>query len=117
MLMILGLIVAALFVFIGVSLIPGAHTAAQTTTPTDSSGVAGWWEGVIMIVFVSTIIYGVVRQISVTTSDSRDKGTSDAPNIVVQYMYTYIKEHKKLVIVGVSFASLVFLLWLLPLIL
>ncbi len=62
--MILGLIMAAIFVYIGVNLEPGLNTTVATiTTPTYSSGVAGL-NGVIMIVFAAMIIFGVLKQMS-----------------------------------------------------
>ena len=62
--MILGLILAAIFVYIGVNLEPGLNdTVATITTPTYSSGVAGL-NGVIMIVFAAMIIFGVLKQMS-----------------------------------------------------
>jgi hypothetical protein len=62
--MILGLIFAAIFVYVGVNLEPGLNTTVATiTTPTYSSGVAGL-NGVIMIVFAAMIIFGVVKQMS-----------------------------------------------------
>ena len=62
--MILGLILAAIFVYIGVNLEPGLNDTVSTiTTPTYSSGVAGL-NGVIMIVFASMIIFGVLKQMS-----------------------------------------------------
>jgi len=57
--MILGLIFAAIFVYVGVNLEPGLNTTVATiTTPTYSSGVAGL-NGVVMIVFAAMIIFGV----------------------------------------------------------
>lgn len=57
--MILGLIFAAIFVYVGVNLEPGLNTTVATiTTPTYSSGVAGL-NGVIMIVFAAMIIFGI----------------------------------------------------------
>ena len=62
--MILGLIFAAIFVYIGVNLEPGLNdTVATITTPTYDTGVAGL-NGVIMIVFASMIIFGVVKTMS-----------------------------------------------------
>ena len=62
--MILGLIVAAIFVYIGVNLEPGLNTTVATiTTPTYSSGVAGL-NSVILIVFAAMIIFGVLKQMS-----------------------------------------------------
>ncbi len=62
--MILGLILAAIFVYIGVNLEPGLNDTVSTiTTPTYSSGVAGL-NGVIMIVFAAMIIFGVLKQMS-----------------------------------------------------
>ena len=50
---ILGLIMAAIFVYIGVNLLPGLNTTVATiTTPTYDSGVAGL-AGVVMIVFAA----------------------------------------------------------------
>lgn len=51
--MILGLIFAAIFVIIGVNLMPGINTTIATiTTPTYSTGVTGM-TGVILIVFAA----------------------------------------------------------------
>jgi len=62
--MILALILAAIFVYIGVNLEPGLNdTVATITTPTYSGGVAGL-NGVIMIVFASMIIFGVLKNMS-----------------------------------------------------
>ena len=62
--MIIGLLFAAVFVYVGVNLEPGLNTTIATiTTPTYSSGVAGL-NGVIMIVFAAMIIFGVVKQMS-----------------------------------------------------
>ena len=62
--MILGLIFAAIFVYIGVNLEPGLNdTVATITTPTYSAGVSGL-NGVIMIVFAAMIIFGVIKQMS-----------------------------------------------------
>jgi len=52
---------AAIGIYIGVSLIPGINdTVATITTPTYSSGVSGLI-GVILIVFAAMIIFFVVR--------------------------------------------------------
>lgn len=57
---ILGLIMAAIGVYIGVNLLPGLNTTvAAITTPTYSSGVAGL-TSVVMIVFAAMIIFFVV---------------------------------------------------------
>lgn len=62
--MILGLIFAAIFVYVGVNLEPGLNTTVATiTTPTYSSGVVGL-NGVIMIVFAAMIIFGVLKSMS-----------------------------------------------------
>jgi multisubunit Na+/H+ antiporter MnhF subunit len=62
--MILGLILAAVFVYVGVNLEPGLNTTVATiTTPTYSQGVAGL-NGVIMIVFAAMIIFGIVKQMA-----------------------------------------------------
>jgi len=51
---------AAIGVYIGVSLLPGLNTTVATiTTPTYSSGVAGL-TGVILIVFAAMIIFFIV---------------------------------------------------------
>jgi len=64
--MILGLIMAAIFVYVGVNLMPGLNTTVATiTTPTYSSGVAGL-TGVIMIVFAAMIVFGIVKAMSAT---------------------------------------------------
>jgi hypothetical protein len=62
--MILGLIFAAIFVYIGVNLMPGLNdTIATITTPTYSSGVAGMC-GIIMIVFAAMIVFGIVKSMA-----------------------------------------------------
>ena len=62
--MILGLIFAAIFVYIGVNLLPGLNTTvAAITTPTYDSGVAGLAD-VIMIVFAAMIVFGIVKAMS-----------------------------------------------------
>ena len=64
MTMILGLIFAAIFVYVGVNLMPGLNaTIATITTPTYGSGVAGL-TGVIMIVFAAMVIFGIVKSMS-----------------------------------------------------
>ena len=64
MALVLGLIFAAIFVYVGVNLMPGLNdTIATITTPTYSSGVAGL-TGVIMIVFAAMIIFGIVKSMS-----------------------------------------------------
>jgi hypothetical protein len=55
-----ALILAAIFVYIGVNLLPGLNTTVATiTTPTYSSGVAGM-VSVILIVFAAMLIFGIV---------------------------------------------------------
>jgi multisubunit Na+/H+ antiporter MnhF subunit len=62
--MILGLLMAAVFVYIGVNMEPGLNTTVATiTTPTYSSGVVGL-NGVVLIVFAAMIIFGIVKQMS-----------------------------------------------------
>lgn len=62
--MILGLIMAAIFIYVGVNMEPGINTTVATiTTPTYSSGVVGL-NGVIMIVFSAMIIFGVLKNMS-----------------------------------------------------
>lgn len=62
--MIMGLIMAAVFVYIGVNMEPGINTTVATiTTPTYSAGVAGLNQ-VIMIVFASMIIFGILKNMS-----------------------------------------------------
>ena len=58
---ILGLILVAIGVYIGVNLMPGLNTTIATiTTPTYSAGVAGL-TGVILIVFAAMIVFFVVK--------------------------------------------------------
>ena len=60
----MGLIMAAVFVYIGVNMEPGINTTVATiTTPTYSAGVAGLNQ-VIMIVFASMIIFGILKNMS-----------------------------------------------------
>lgn len=55
---------AAIFVYVGINLMPGMNTTiAAITTPTYSSGVAGL-TGVIMIVFAAMIVFGIVKAMS-----------------------------------------------------
>jgi hypothetical protein len=55
---------AAVFVYIGVNMEPGINTTVATiTTPTYSAGVAGLNQ-VIMIVFASMIIFGILKNMS-----------------------------------------------------
>ena len=62
--MILGLIMAAIFVYVGINFMPGLQTTVATiTTPTYSAGVAGL-VGVIMIVFAAMIVFGIVQAMS-----------------------------------------------------
>jgi multisubunit Na+/H+ antiporter MnhF subunit len=62
--MILGLIMAAIFVYVGVNMEPGLNTTVATiTTPTYSSGVVGL-NGVILIVFAAMIVFGIVKTMS-----------------------------------------------------
>jgi hypothetical protein len=58
---IFALILAAIFVYIGVNLLPGLNTTIGTITTTAgySSGVVGM-VAVIMIVFTAMIIFGVI---------------------------------------------------------
>ena len=61
---ILGLIFAAIGVYIGVNLLPGLNTTVATiTTPTYSSGVAGLM-AVVLIVFAAMVIFMIVRSMS-----------------------------------------------------
>jgi len=58
---IMALILAAIFVYIGVNLLPGLNTTISsiTTSAGYDAGVVGM-VGVIMIVFAAMIIFGVV---------------------------------------------------------
>jgi len=57
---------AAIGVYVGVSLIPGINdTIATITTPTYDSGVAGLM-GVVLIVFAAMIIFLIVKAMSTT---------------------------------------------------
>lgn len=71
--MILGLIFAAIFVYVGVNLIPEILPATANITEANgySSGVVGL-QGVIVIVFAAIIILGVVKQFT-TVDDSGSK--------------------------------------------
>jgi len=61
---ILGLIFAAIGVYIGVNLMPGMNdTIATITTPTYTSGVAGL-VGVILIVFAAMVVFLIVQAMS-----------------------------------------------------
>jgi len=61
---ILGLIFAAIGVYIGVNLMPGLNdTIATITTPTYDSGVAGL-TGVILIVFAAMVVFLIVNAMS-----------------------------------------------------
>ena len=62
--MILALIMAAIFVYVGINLMPGMNTTIATiTTPTYDAGVAGL-TGIIMIVFAAMIVFGIVKAMS-----------------------------------------------------
>jgi len=62
--MILGLIMAAIFVYVGINLMPGMNTTINTiTTPTFDSGVVGL-VGVVLIVFAAMIVFGIVKAMS-----------------------------------------------------
>jgi len=55
---------AAIFVYVGVNLLPGLNTTVATiTTPTYDSGVAGLMT-VVLIVFAAMIIFGIVKAMS-----------------------------------------------------
>jgi len=55
---------AAIFVYVGINLMPGMNTTIATiTTPTYDSGVAGL-TGIIMIVFAAMIVFGIVKAMS-----------------------------------------------------
>jgi hypothetical protein len=59
--MILGLIMAVIFVTIGVNMLPGLNTTvAAITTPTYSVGVVGL-TGVTLIVYAAMIVFGIVK--------------------------------------------------------
>ena len=65
--MILALIMAAIFVYVGINLMPGMNTTIATiTTPTYDAGVAGL-TGVIMIVFAAMIVFGIVKAMSASS--------------------------------------------------
>ena len=58
---VLGLIFAAIGVYIGVNLMPGMNdTIATITTPSYTSGVAGL-VGVILIVFAAMVVFLIVQ--------------------------------------------------------
>lgn len=62
--LILALIMAVIFVQVGVNMEPGINsTIATITTPTYSAGVAGL-NGVIGIVFAAMIIFGILQLMS-----------------------------------------------------
>lgn len=96
MALILGLIFAAIFVYIGVNLMPSQEA--------NNSGIAGL-VGVIMIVFAALIIFGVVRAIPKDTPDNDPSHTSSKVGI-------YIKGHKKHCLLVGSIGFLLLLLWL-----
>jgi len=62
--MILALIMASIFVYVGINLMPGMNTTIATiTTPTFDSGVVGL-VGVVLIVFAAMIVFGIVKAMS-----------------------------------------------------
>jgi len=62
--MILALIMASIFVYVGINLMPGMNTTINTiTTPTFDSGVVGL-VGVVLIVFAAMIVFGIVKAMS-----------------------------------------------------
>jgi hypothetical protein len=59
----MGLLMAAIAAYVGVSLLPGLNTTVATiTTPTYSSGVAGLM-GVVLIVFAAMIIIILMKSV------------------------------------------------------
>jgi len=63
---ILGLIIAAVFVYIGINLEPGINqTVATITTPSYSAGVVGL-NSVLLIVFAAMIIFGLMKSMANT---------------------------------------------------
>jgi hypothetical protein len=71
--MILGLVFSAIFVYIGVNLMPELQEVTETAEASGSSGVAGL-NGVIMIVFAAVIILGVVK--AMAGDDSEEKSVT-----------------------------------------
>lgn len=60
---VIGLILAAIGVYVGVALIPGINTTVATiTTPTYSVGVAGM-TGVVLIIFVAMIVVMMAKSL------------------------------------------------------
>lgn len=55
-----ALLVTAIFIYIGINLLPSMNTVVATiTTPTYNSGVAGMMT-VVLIVFAAMLIFGIV---------------------------------------------------------
>lgn len=66
--MILGIIIAAIGLYIGVGLLPGLNTTVATvTTPTYTSGVSGM-AGVLLIVFIAMLVFMMLKAMAETTS-------------------------------------------------
>ena len=74
--LILGLILCAIFVYIGVNLLPGLMPAVSSvnTTAGYSSAVSGL-AGIVPIVFAAMVIFGVLRMMSSFGSSSEDEVT------------------------------------------
>jgi hypothetical protein len=61
---ILGLLFAVIFVYLGVSFEPSINTTISTiTTPSYGAGVTGL-NSVLLLVFAAFIIFGLVKQMS-----------------------------------------------------
>ncbi len=101
---ILALIFAAIFVCVGVNLIPAMQMPTDAT-PTDSSGASGL-VGVILVVFVAMLIFGIIRAMSSADSDNKSVHTPSKLGI-------YIKGHKKYFLFVGVFGFLLLSLWLL----
>jgi multisubunit Na+/H+ antiporter MnhF subunit len=64
--MILGLIMAVIFVTIGINMLPAMNTTvAAITTPTYSVGVVGL-TGVTLIVYAAMIVFGILKSMQGT---------------------------------------------------
>jgi ABC-type sulfate transport system permease subunit len=55
-----SLLITAIFIYVGINLLPGMNTVVATiTTPTYNSGVAGMM-AVVLIVFAAMLVFGIV---------------------------------------------------------
>ena len=102
---ILALIFAAIFIYVGVNLIPGMQTPTDAT-PTNASAMGGLI-GITLIVFTAIILFGIIKAMgSADKSENEKKHTPSKLGI-------YIKGHKKYFLFVGVFGFLLLSLWLL----